>query len=164
MRPLQSAVILLLLTALAAGQSQPPKDNPPPAASGISGMYTFLRDGEFVQIDVDGDKVDGFISRYGDRDSDRGTFLDHMIKTGTLDGKKLHFDTRAVHGVSFEFTGTVERGEGKAPGDEAYYVLKGTLKQITEDADHKPTAKERAVEFKSFPADAGMDQPKKKDF
>ena len=163
MRLLPSAVILLLLTAVAAGQSQPAKDNPPPApTSNISGMYTFLRDGEFVQIDVDGGKVDGFISRYGDSDADRGTFLDHMIKTGTLEGKKMHFDTRSVHGVSYEFTGTVERGEGKAPGDEAYYVLKGTLKQVTEDAEHKSTTKERAVEFKAFPADAGMDPPKKK--
>ena len=164
MRILRFSVILLLLSAFAAAQSQAPKDNPPPAAPDISGMYTFLRDGEFVQIDVDGSKVDGFISRYGDSDADRGTFLDHMIKTGTLDGKKIHFDTRVVHGVSYEFTGTVERGEGKAPGDEAYWVLKGNLKQMTEDADHKAAAKERAVEFKSFPADAGMDQPKKKGF
>lgn len=162
MHMLRYAAAILLLTTFAWAQSQPAQNATAPNEADISGMYTFLRDGEFVQIDRDGDKVDGFISRYGDSDSDRGTFLDHMIKSGTLEGKKMHFETRAVHGVSYEFSGTVERGEGKAPGEEAYWVLRGTLKEITEDALHKPTAKARAVEFKSFPGDMGAEQPKKK--
>jgi hypothetical protein len=127
------------------------------AGNDVSGMYTFLREGEFVEVDVEPDgRVTGFISRYGERDSDRGAFLDHMFNKGSLQGNKLAFNTRSVHGVSFEFKGTVDRGEGKTPGAEAYWVIKGTLTQITEDQSHKTTAQQREVVFKSFPADAMM--------
>lgn len=161
MKVLHIFAVILLCGVLAVAQTAAPK---PPATQSpdISGMYTFLREGEFVQVDVDEGVVSGFVSRYGDLDSDCGTFLDQMFKKASLDGKKLHFETRVVHGVSFVFDGTVQRGEGKVPGAEGYYVLKGTLKQITEDAERKASAKERAVEFRSFPADAMTDHPAKK--
>jgi len=60
-----------------------------------------------------------------------------------------------VHGVWYEFKGTVERGPGKNPGDEAYYLLKGTLSQSTTDVDKKTSSKSRDVSFKSFPQDMG---------
>ena len=83
-------------------------------------MYSFRKDGEFLQLTVeDGGAVTGFVSRYGDGDSDKGAFLDQFFKTGKLAGGKLTFTTEIVHGVAFEFQGTVERGEGKNPGDEA---------------------------------------------
>ncbi len=156
-------VLLFLVFALSApAQTSAPKSAPaePPD---ISGMYTFLRDGEFVEIDVEGSKVTGFISRYGESASDRGAFLDQLITKGSLDGNKLTFTTRAVHGVTYEFKGTAERGEGKTPGAEAYYVLKGTLTMTTTDENKNPTAKSREVVFKSFPADAMMEPARKKD-
>jgi hypothetical protein len=117
-----------------------------------SGMYTFLKEGEFVQITVeDAGRVTGFISRYGSGDSDKGAFLDQFFKTGKLDGNKLTFTTEIVHGVSFDFTGSVERGEGKNPGDEAYFVLKGTLTEKSTDVNKKVTAQSRDVVFKMFP-------------
>jgi hypothetical protein len=118
-------------------------------------MYSFLRDGEFVQITVeDQGHVTGFVSRYGDAESDRGVFLDHFFKSGKLDGNQLAFTTETVHGVSFEFRGTVERGEGKSRGDEAYYVLKGTLIENTTDETKKTASRAREVALKSFPQDA----------
>lgn len=121
----------------------------------ISGMYTFLREGEFVELDVDdGGQVSGFISRYGESDSDRGAFLDHMFVKAKLDGTRLTFATKPVHGVSFDFKGSIERGTPKNPGEEGAYVLKGTLTQITTGPDQKETAKSREVAFKSFPQDA----------
>jgi hypothetical protein len=153
----------MLASAAAWAQSQPPKNAPARAASDdVSGMYTFLREGEFVEVDVEPDgRVNGFVSRYGDRDSDRGAFLDHMFNKGSMQGNKLAFTTRSVHGISFEFKGTVDRGEGKAPGAEAYWVIKGTLTQMTEDKDHKMAAQQREVVFKSFPSEAVMAPPKK---
>ncbi len=146
-----------------ATAAQSGKPAPKPASNDISGMYTFLREGEFVEVDVEPDgRVTGFISRYGERDSDRGAFLDHMFTKGSMKGNKLAFSTRSVHGVAFEFKGTADRGEGKAPGAESYHVIKGTLTQMTEDKDHKTSAQQREVEFKSFPADAIM-APHKKD-
>lgn len=120
-----------------------------------SGMYTFLKDGEFLQVTVEeGGSVTGYISRYGDGDSDKGAFLDQFFKNGKLEGNKLSFTTEIVHGVTFDFRGTFERGLGKKPGDEAYYVLKGTLTQNVSDADKKVTSHSRDVAFKLFPQEA----------
>jgi hypothetical protein len=128
------------------------------AASGghaYSGMYSFRTDGEFVQVTVEDEgRVTGFVSRYGDGDSDKGAFLNQFFKTGKLDGNKLSFTTEVVHGVSFEFKGTVERGVGKNPNDEAYYVLRGILTESKSDANKKITAQARDVLFKLFPQEA----------
>ena len=124
----------------------------PPAANDYSGMYSFLQDGEFVQITIeDAGHVTGFVSRYGDQESDRGTFLDHFFKEGKLEGSKLSFTTQIVHGVAFQFNGVFERGAGKTPADEAYYLLKGTLIESTSDAGKKTSSKSREVTFRSFP-------------
>jgi hypothetical protein len=146
---------LLICSSLLAVQKPPQTPAPAKPADDYSGMYSFLREGEFVQITVEDDgRVTGFVSRYGDSDSDRGTFLNQFFKQGKLDGTKLSFTTETVHGVWFDFKGTVERGEGKAPGDEAYYVVKGTLTESRTDADKKVTSKSQEVTFKSFPREA----------
>ncbi len=115
-------------------------------------MYSFQRDGEFVQLTIEDEgRVTGFVSRYGDSESDRGAFLDQFFKQGKLDGTKLSFTTDTVHGVWYDFKGTVERGEGKTPADEAFYVLKGTLAEYRTDADKKVSSTSHEVVFKSFP-------------
>lgn len=120
-----------------------------------SGMYSFLKEGEFLQVTVeDGGSVTGYISRYGDGESDKGAFLDQFFKNGKLEGNKLTFTTEIVHGVAFDFRGTFERGEGKNPGNEAYYVLKGTLTQNVSDADKKVTSHSRDVAFRLFPQES----------
>ena len=55
---------------------------------------------------------------------------------------------------SFDFKGSVERGEGKNPGDDAYFVLKGTLTESLTDENKKVTSKDREVVLKMFPQDA----------
>ena len=150
-------VSLALLSLCAAQQSPSPK----PAertAPDYSGMYSFLKEGEFVQVTVEDEgRVTGFVSRYGDLDSDKGAFLDQFFKTGKLDGNKLAFTTAIVHGLAYEFAGTIERGEGKKPGDEAYYVLKGTLTEHMTDPNQKTSSRSREVVFKAFPAE--VDKP-----
>ena len=59
------------------------------AVTDVSGMYAFLKQGEFVQLSVQDEKLSGFVSRFGDLDSDRGTTLDHFIKQGSLNGAEL---------------------------------------------------------------------------
>ena len=160
----KASAILLLVSSFLFGQDsaqQPPVPKKP--AEDYSGMYAFLQEGEFVQVTVEeAGRLTGFVSRYGDLESDRGAFLDQFFKKANLDGKKLSFTTDTVHGVWYEFKGTVERGEGKNLGDEAYYVLKGTLVQYTTDANKKTLAKSREVSFKSFPQDFG-NGPEKRD-
>jgi len=122
-------------------------------------MYSFLREGEFVQITIDAPgHIIGFISRYGDSDSDHDVFLDHFFKSAKLDGDKLTFTTETVHGKSFEFHGTIERGEGKNHNEEAFYVLKGTLIEDTTDAAKKTSSQSHDVELKSFPQDMAPPQ------
>jgi len=144
-----------------AGQNPAPRPSTPGAD--YSGMYSFLRDGEFVQVTVeDQGRVTGFVSRYGDSESDRGVFLDHFFKSGKLDGSQLAFTTETVHGASFEFRGTVDRGEGKSRADEAYYVLKGTLVENTIDEAKKTSSRSREVALKSFPQDMAPPREQKK--
>lgn len=142
-----------------AAQSAPPKAEQPRAptedaktAQPYSGMYSFLKEGEFLQVTVEDEgRVTGFVSRYGDGESDKGAFLDQFFKSGRIAGSKLSFTTDTVHGVWFEFKGTVQRGDGKNPGDEAYYVLKGTLTENSSDANKKTSSQSREVVFKMFP-------------
>ena len=153
---------LLAFAGICSAQSAPSQDQAPPSTDAsrpeghaYSGMYSFLKDGEFVQITVeDGGRVSGFISRYGDGESDKGAFLDQFFKTGKLEGNNLSFTTDIVHGVAFEFKGSVQRGDGKTGQDEGYYVLKGTLTENTSDVNKKVTARAREVVLKSFPQDA----------
>lgn len=156
-----------LISGSAADQDQPAKTPTPPAeqkeatqkeadaSRAYSGMYTFQKEGEFVQLTVEDEKrVTGFVSRYGDGENDKGAFLDQFFKSAKLEGNKLNFTTEIVHGVSFDFRGTVERGEGKNPGEEGYFVLKGWLTENSSDANKKVTTHSEEVAFRMFPQDA----------
>jgi hypothetical protein len=147
---LVALLILALSTSLTAQNTATPA---PP--ENYSGMYTFLQEGEFVQVTVEDDgRVTGFVSRYENPDSDHKSFVDQFFKQGKLDGTKLIFITDTINGVRFEFTGTVDRGEGKTPNDEAYHIIKGALTDVHSAADAKTSSSSRAVVFKSFPQDA----------
>lgn len=156
--------ILVLLVALVCsggtlhGQNAPSvAPSPAAAAQDYSGMYSFVKEGEFIQITIeDQGVVSGFISRYGDSPSDKGIFLDQFIKSGKLEGSKLTFTTDNVHGVWFTFAGAFERGPGRAPDQEAYLVVRGKLTRSVIGADKKTTSQERQVEFESFPRDAAQ--------
>ncbi len=154
---MHSCALALALSAVELrAQATKPSESAPAttAAQSYSGMYSFIKEGEFVQITVeDTGTVTGFISRFGIGDSDKGEFLDQFFKSGKLDGNKLIFTTQVVHGVAFDFAGTVERGDGKNPGDEAYFVLKGTLTENVSDANKKVTSHPRDVLLKAFPQD-----------
>jgi hypothetical protein len=151
--------LLLLLATYCVAQKPAPK---PASAPDMSGMYAFLHEGEFVEVDIDADRVTGFISRFGEADSDRGAFLDHMFSKGSFDGSNLTFATREVHGVSYEFKGKIVRGDAKDTTADGYYVLKGTLTETSVDANKKANARQREVELKSLPADLQA-APSKKD-
>ena len=151
---------LFLLAVATAAQPTSAQSSQVPAAEDYSGMYSFLKDGEFLQVTVESDgTVSGFISRFGDSASDRGSFIDQFFKSGKSQGKVVNFTTESVHGVWFTFEGSFNRGSGKKLDDEAYYVLRGTLTRLTSDAERKTVSQARQVEFKSFPRDAAPAQP-----
>jgi len=150
LKPLTRWLVLLILCRLVLAAQQMPASQP----EDYSGMYGFLREGEFLQLTIeDAGKVTGFISRYGDLESDRGAFLNQFFKQGKLEGNTITFTRATVHSVWYEFKGSVERGQGKSRSDEDYYVLRGTLTENTVDANKRTSTRSRQVAFKSFPQD-----------
>ncbi len=123
------------------------------AANDISGMYTFLREGEFVQLSVDDGKLSGYVSRFGDSDSDKGQFIEQFFDKASLRGDHLSFTTKTIHGMWYDFSGTITITSGRKPPEDGYRVIKGTLIQHTSDDKGAEKAMQRQVEFKSFPAD-----------
>jgi hypothetical protein len=119
-------------------------------AEDISGMYNFLKEGEFVQINLEKSVVSGYISRMGETETDRGVFLDQFFDTAQIQGHDVSFVTKPLHNVWYEFKGKFERGPGKTKADDAYYVLRGTLKELSLDENKKAVSHSREVELKSL--------------
>lgn len=158
------SVLLLLLSAcllnLTAAQTSSPAGQETAKAqdsgNDISGMYTFLREGEFVQVTVEDGKLSGYVSRFGDSDSDKGQFIEQFFDKTSLDGNRLGFNTQTVHGVWYDFKGTVAAPAGRKPSEEGFHVIKGTLVEHATDAKGTEKTMQRQVEFKSFPADVNQ--------
>jgi hypothetical protein len=163
MNRITTFLLLMFVFALPlAAQSKPAPqtESPanPPAKDDISGMYSFLKDGEFVQINQEeGGYITGFVSRFGDDETDKKTFLDQFFSKASLKGNELSFTTKAVHGTWYEFTGTVKQGPGKTSSDEGYRLIKGKLTRHRTDVNGKDLPESRELEMKSFPADMDED-------
>ncbi len=91
-----------------------------------SGEYT-LGSGEFVDVELQPDRLTGYITRLGDRESDEGTPLTFFFTTSRLSGQRFSFTTRQVHGVWFSFEGTIVRGNARSRDQQGYYLLEGRL-------------------------------------
>jgi len=162
MRVVRFLAVFLFLVSSSRGQTAQPAPATPKPAENISGMYSFLREGEFVQVTVEEEgRVTGFVSRYGDSESDRGAFLNQFFKAGKIQGDKLSFTTETVHATWYEFTGAIEHAAGKNPGEEGYRLLRGTLTESRSDAGKNVSSKTREVLFKSFPRDLEATPPKR---
>ena len=121
------------------------------SANDPSGMYTFLKEGEFVQLNLEDGKLSGFVSRFGDTDSDKGEFIDQFFDRASLEGSHLSFKTKTVHALWYDFDGTLSVEPGKKVGDEGYRVIRGKLTLHASDAKGSDQASEKTVELKSFP-------------
>jgi len=131
----------------------------PHPAEDISGMYSFVKEGEFLQITLDRNSVTGYISRMGESDSDNGVFLDQFFLKADVQGHDVSFTTRPLHSVWYEFNGKFSRGPGKTKGDDGYYILRGTLKELTSNnADKTASSRSREVEFKLLAQPEDTDQ------
>ena len=160
LRPRTLLVTLLCLASVALAQPRSPK-NPSAGAPGtkvgdFSGTYSFLREGEDLQINVRNGKLDGFASRYGDSETDKSVLLQHLIEKSSVSGDAVSFTTSKIHGVWFEFQGKVRRSNGKTAAEEGYYVLEGTITRYDTGADGKTSAKSRQAQFRSLPSDFGV--------
>ena len=91
-----------------------------------SGEYA-LGSGGMVDVELQPDRLSGFITRLGDRESDEGTPLTFFFATSRLSGQRLSFTTRQVHGLWFSFDGTIVRGSARSRDEQGYYLLQGQL-------------------------------------
>src|SRR6266404_2075812 len=132
-------------------------------AEDISGMYAFLKEGEFLQIDLDGHIASGYISRLGDSDSDRGVFLDQFFTKTLIQGHEVSFTTKPLHGIWYEFKGRFDRGPAKSKAQDGFYILRGTLKELSTNPDKSIATHSREVEFKLLaqPDDSDESAPSK---
>ena len=94
----------------------------------ITGLYSFVHEGEFVQIEVDEGKVTGLVSRFKNENPAKAEFVDQYFEQAKLEDSTLSFRTKpGDDGVWFEFSGRVEHGSAKTPSEEGYWTVKGTL-------------------------------------
>jgi len=149
---LVSTALLAALATVVSAQ-QPRSSAAQDSANDPSGMYSFLREGEFVQLTLEDGKLSGYVSRFGDSDSDKGTFIDQFFDKASLNGDRLTFTTKTAHGTWYEFSGVITKASGKQPAQEGYRIIKGTLIQHMTDASKVDKPRQREVEFKSFPQD-----------
>ena len=80
-----------------------------------------------IDVELQADRLSGFITRLGDRESDEGTPLTFFFATGRLSGQQMAFTTRQVHGIWFSFEGTIVRGPARSRDQQGYYLLEGRL-------------------------------------
>jgi hypothetical protein len=157
-------IAALLLVFVTSGMAQSSAKPEPQFSGDITGLYSFVHEGEFVQIEVTEGRVTGLISRFKDEDLDKAEFVDQFFEQAKLEGPTLSFRTKPTNGLWFEFSGIVERGPAKTPSDEGYWNVKGTLIERRAEPDGKISEKVHELTLKSFPQDAepnatkGIDQ------
>jgi hypothetical protein len=91
-----------------------------------SGEYALGSTGA-IDVELQPDRLSGFITRLGDRESDEGTPLTFFFATSRLAGQQMAFTTRQVHGIWFSFEGTIVRGSARSREQQGYYLLEGRL-------------------------------------
>ena len=137
------ALLLWMLTMVATATlfAQAPDD--------ISGAYEFEHENEFIQLNVENGRLDGYISKLGDETSDRGTPLTYFFRKAKVQGLHVTFTTKQVHGLWYSFDGSVTRGSAVRREDAGYYLLQGTMTMHRIDFQKHETTEKRPVRFRS---------------
>lgn len=95
-----------------------------------SGEYGFGQPGEVIQIILEPQgRLTGYISKFGDHDSDRGTPLTLIFRHTSVSGEQIQFETGTIHGVWFAFRGSILRGVPKDRSEGGLFRLVGTLEE-----------------------------------
>src|SRR5271154_3922909 len=84
------AVLLAMVTGIAAQTpSQSGVAHDP--ATDAAGLYSFVKEGESVQLTLDEGELSGYITRFGESDSDKGQLIDQFFSKGSLKENQLTF-------------------------------------------------------------------------
>jgi hypothetical protein len=121
-----------------------------------TGMYSFLKDGESIQLNVQNGQLSGWVTSFGLLDSDKDILMDHTFQKAELHGDQIHFITKPLHGCWFEFSGSIHRGEAASRAKEGYYEIAGQLTEFVTNDQNQVSARQRQATFKSQPqSDSG---------
>jgi len=150
-------IALLLLAAPAFAQTTPSlhsrghnatQEPPTRAATGVStlpdnasGEFTLDSHGSVIQITIEHNRLDGYITLMQGNNA-----LTLFFDKTSINGKRVTFTTRTVHGLSYSFAGEVLRGDADAPSLNGYYRLAGKL-----TINHDTTPQTKWVELRSTP-------------
>jgi hypothetical protein len=120
----------------------------------VWGSYKFDHTSDSIELDLDRNRLTGYITQLGDAETDSNTPLTFFFDQSAINGGDVTFQTRVVHGVWYSFHGTIVRGNGKVRADEGYYVLRGVLAAHHPESGRDKSADEvvekREVRFKSM--------------
>lgn len=125
------------------------QESPTQATKGVStlpdnasGEFILDSHGSVIQITVEHNRLDGYVTLMQQNTAALTLFFD---KT-SINGKRVTFTTKTVHGLSYSFAGEVLRGDAEAPSLNGYYRLAGKLTTYGNG-----TAETKWVELKSTP-------------
>jgi hypothetical protein len=130
-------IALFLLTTAALAQTTPAlhsrnKPEPQPTArqtkgystlpEEASGEYVLDEHGSVIEITLERNRLTGYVTRMeGD------TALTLFFDKTSIDGSRLFFTTKTVHGLRYEFHGAITRGKVAELSSSGYYLLTGEL-------------------------------------
>jgi hypothetical protein len=123
------------------GIFQPGRSNLPPEASGSYALSP-NNPAEVIEIILNGEddtvRLQGYLTRVGDGQSDRGAPLSFFFARTTVSPERLTFATRQVHGIWWSFVGTIERGSAQMSTQKGYYFLNGMLTEHFDTGQSQP--------------------------
>jgi hypothetical protein len=86
-----------------------------------SGEYELDENGSVVQITIEHNRLSGYVTKM-----DQGTALTLFFQHTSIQGSKISFTTKTVHGVSYAFAGSVLRGDkARSASETGFYRLAG---------------------------------------
>jgi hypothetical protein len=128
--------------------------SPTQAAKGVStlpenasGEFTLDSHGSVIQITIEHNRLDGYITLM-----QQDTSLTLFFNKTFINGKRVTFTTRIVHGLSYSFAGEILRGDAEAPSLNGYYRLAGKITSYRDGV-----AETKWVNLKSTPRLEGKD-------
>ena len=100
----------------------------------ITAKYHFLSADDTLAILDEEGKLKGYIE-VAQPEEESDDVLTFNLVDGTRKKSHVEFRTNTIHGKSYRFSGTVERGAGHKEGDPDYLRLEGDLQVVTSRGD-----------------------------
>jgi len=116
----------------------------------MTAKYHFLSADDTLAILDEEGRLKGYIE-VAQPEEESDDILNFDILEGSRKKTHVEFRTNRIHGKSYRFSGTVERGKGLGEKDPDYFRLIGSVDIVTVNADTgKETVQTTRVTLKSF--------------